>query len=205
LEPLPSPPLAPGRLYRLGWVIYLLMAVAGILWIGIRLDGPIPLSLFLDRGRWWLDLLVGVGSGLLLLGIWWGAERLFPLARQLGDQLAAALGPLTASEAFALALISGFSEELFFRGAVQGQWGWLPATVLFAVLHSGPGRAFRVWTLFAVLAGGLFGGLMLWRGNLLAPVVGHFLVNGVNLRRLASRAGDSARLAEGSDQSEEES
>ena len=204
MEPLSSTPMEPGRLYRLGWVIYLLMAVAGVLWIGFRVDGPIPLGLFVDRRGWWIDLLLGIGSGLLLLGIWWGAERIFPLARQLEEQLAAVLGPLTASEAFALAVISGLAEELFFRGAVQGSFGWLAATILFALLHTGPGRAFRLWTLFAVLAGALFGGLMAWRGNLLAPVVGHFLVNGVNLRRLASLAGDSGRLPPGSDPSEEE-
>lgn len=194
MQPLSSTPSQPGRLYRLGWVIYLLMAVAGILWIGFRLDGPIPLGLFLDRDGWWIDLLLGIGSGLLLLGLWWMGERVSPLARQLEEQLAAVLGPLTPAEAISLAVLSGFAEELFFRGAVQGQWGWLAATVLFAVLHTGPGSAFRVWTLFAVVAGGLFGGLMEWRGNLLAPVIGHFVVNGVNLRRLASRAFDSARL-----------
>jgi len=203
LEPQSSNPPAPGRLYRLGWVVYLLMAVAGILWIGFRVDGPIPAALFFDRRSWWLDLLLGAGSGLLLLGLWWTAERVSPLARRLEDQLAAVLGPLSGSEALGLALLSGFAEELFFRGAVQGQWGWLSGTLLFALLHTGPGKHFRVWTLFAVLAGGLFGGLMVWRGNLLAPMVGHFLVNGINLRRLASRAGDSARLAPGS-QSEEE-
>lgn len=194
MQPLSPTPSEPGRLYRLGWVAYLLMAVAGILWIGFRTDGPIPLGLFLDRDGWWLDLLLGIGSGLLLLGLWWAGERISPLARQLEEQLAAVLGPLTPAEAVALAVLSGFAEELFFRGAVQGQWGWLAATLLFAVLHTGPGRAFRVWTLFAVVAGGLFGALMEWRGNLLAPVVGHFLVNGVNLRRLASRAVDSVRL-----------
>lgn len=204
MPPLPSTPSQPGRLYRLGWVIYLLMAVAGILWIGLRLDGPIPLDLFLDRDGWWLDLLLGIGSGLLLLGLWRAGGRLSPHARQLEEQLAAVLGPLTAAEAVSLAVLSGFAEELFFRGAVQGQWGWLAATLLFAVLHTGPGSAFRAWTLFAVVAGGLFGGLMEWRGNLLAPVVGHFLVNGVNLRRLASRAVDSARLPPGRKQSEEE-
>jgi hypothetical protein len=60
--------------------------------------------------------------------------------------------------------------------------------VLFAVLHTGPGLSFRLWTAFAVVAGGLFGGLMLWRGNLLAPIVAHFLVNAVNLSRLAAEA-----------------
>ncbi len=194
MQPLSPTPPQPGRLYRLGWVIYLLMAVAGILWIGFRIDGPIPLSLFFDRGSWWIDLLLGIGSGLLLLGLWWMGERVSPLAKQLEEQLAAMLGPLTTAEAVSLAVLSGFAEELFFRGAVQGQWGLLAATVLFAVLHTGPGSAFRAWTLFAVVAGGLFGGLMEWRGNLLAPVIGHFVVNGVNLRRLASRAFDSARL-----------
>ena len=41
---------------------------------------------------------------------------------------------------------------------------------------------------------------MVWRGNLLGPVVGHFLVNAVNLRRLAGRRGtllDSRRARPG--------
>jgi membrane protease YdiL (CAAX protease family) len=184
LEP-PYPKPEPGRLYRLGWILYLMMAVAGILWIGIRERGPIPLGLFLDRRDWWLDALLGLGAGGLLLGLWRGAEEASPLARKLQEQLSAILGALTGSEAFALALLSGFAEELFFRGAIQGQWGWLPATVLFSLLHTGPGKHFRLWTVFAALAGALFGGLMLWRGNLLAPVLAHTLVNGVNLRRLA--------------------
>lgn len=196
MEPRSSHPPAPGQLYRFAWGLYLFLALAGILWIGAR-QGRIPLSLFVDGSHWWIDLGLGLGSGLLLLIFWWGAERMFPLARELEARLASALGPLTLSEAVALALLSGFAEELFFRGAVQGTLGWVAATLLFGLLHSGPGRAFRMWALFAVLAGGLFGGIMIWRGNLLGPVLGHFLVNAVNLRRLASRIGDSARLPEG--------
>ncbi len=45
---------------------------------------------------------------------------------------------------------------------------------------------------------------MAWRGNLLGPVLGHFLVNAVNLRRLAGRPRDSARLPEGEARNEEE-
>jgi uncharacterized protein len=201
----PSPaPLAPGRLYRFAWGLYLFLALAGVVWIGIQ-RGRIPLSLFLDTRRWWLDLGLGAGAGLLLLGLWSVAERIFPLARELEARLAQALGPLSGSEALALAVLSGFAEELFFRGAVQGSLGWVAATLLFGLLHSGPGKAFRLWTLFAILAGAVLGLLMVWRGNLLGPVVGHFLVNAVNLRRLASRAGDSARLAAGEAQTEKES
>lgn len=193
MEPLSPIPLEPGRLYRFAWALYLGLALAASLWIGLR-RGVIPLDLFFDARRWWLDLGLGIASGALLLAIWWGAGRVFALARDLEGQLALLLGSISTGEALALAVLSGFAEELFFRGAVQGAWGWLPASILFALLHSGPGRAFRFWTLFAGIAGALFGGLMAWRGNLLAPIVGHMLVNAVNLRRLAGPAGDSARL-----------
>ena len=109
------------------------------------------------------------------------------------ERLAELLGPIDLSEVVALALLSGFAEELFFRGAVQGSWGWLPATVLFALLHTGPGPAFRLWTLFAAVAGMVLAALMIWRGNLLAPVVAHGLLNGINLGRLVrSGKGGSA-------------
>ncbi len=179
------------------------LAVGGAVWIGLR-EGVIPLRLFFDLREWWLDLLLGAGAGLLLLGLWKGAERAFPLARELEDQLGEVLGPLGRSEVIALAMLSGFAEELFFRGAVQGTFGWLPATLLFALLHAGPGRAFRLWTLFALVAGLLFGGLMELRGNLLGPVVAHFLVNAVNLWRLVCR-GESGRLPRGSTEGEKES
>jgi membrane protease YdiL (CAAX protease family) len=195
----------PGRLYRLAWVLYLALAVGGALWIGLHRGGVIPLSLFFDTRTWWLDLLLGAGAALLLLGAWTGAEKAIPLARELDRQLIAALGPLQPAEVIGLALLSGFAEELFFRGAVQGAFGWLPATIAFAVLHSGPGKAFRLWTLFAAAAGLLFAGLMMWRGNLLAPMVGHFLVNAVNLGRLARGHGDSGRLARGQTENEKES
>jgi membrane protease YdiL (CAAX protease family) len=196
LEPRSPAPLAPGRLYRFAWGLYLVLALGGALWIGLR-HGVIPLSLFVDRHGWWIDLGVGLAAGLLLLGAWWGAERTFPLAKELEARLAEALGSITTSEAVALAALSGFAEELFFRGAVQGALGWMAGTALFGVLHSGPGKAFRLWTLFAFVAGALFGAIAVWRGNLLGPVVGHFLVNAVNLRRLAGRVEDSARLPAG--------
>ena len=200
MEPLSPTPQPPGRLYRFAWVLYLAIALAATLWIGLR-EGVIPLSLFLSTEDWWVDLGLGLAAGALLLAFWWGAERVFPLARELGEKLGVILGPVSTMDAIALALLSGFAEELFFRGAVQPAWGWAAATVLFAVLHSGPGPAFRFWTLFALVAGALLGGLMAWRGNLLGPIAGHVLVNAVNLRRLASRSSDSARLPGDSEQS----
>jgi membrane protease YdiL (CAAX protease family) len=171
------------RLYRLAWMFYLGLALAGSLWIGLR-RGPIPLRLFVDPSRWWLDAAVGAAAGLALLACWEALRRLLPAARGLEELLGQLLGGISAPQAIGLAALSGFAEELFFRGAVQGAVGWLAASLLFALLHSGPGRELRLWTLFALCAGLLFGALMLWRGNLLAPVLAHFVVNAVNLYRL---------------------
>ncbi|HVT59974.1 MAG TPA: CPBP family intramembrane glutamic endopeptidase [Thermoanaerobaculia bacterium] len=153
----------------------------------------IPLGLFVgtaSRWGWATDLAAGAAAGLLLIGLWEGMRRIAvfaELARRLESEMSEMLGGLAPAQALALSALSGFAEELFFRGAVQGSLGWLAAGILFALLHTGPGPAFRVWSLYAALAGALFGALMLWRGNLAAPIVAHFLVNAVNLRRLQRR------------------
>lgn len=182
-----SPP--PGQVYRLAWVLYLVLAIAGAIWVGAR-RGVIPLSLFLDVDTWYADLGLGVVSGLALLGLWEVGRRVFPLAQKLEDSIRKILASVDVSDAIALAILSGFAEELFFRGAVQGafeSYGWLWAAILFAILHTGSGKAFRVWTAFAFVAGVVLGLLMAWRGNLLASVVAHMVVNGVSLTRIALR------------------
>jgi hypothetical protein len=173
-------------MYRIAWWFYLLLAIAGAVWLGARL-GTIPLALFVARRGWPLDLLLGLASAALLVALWRGWRRFLPAARELESRLAGLLGELDSGDVVALALLSGFAEELFFRGAVQGAWGPAPATLLFALLHSGPGKAFRLWTLFAVVAGLLFAGLTLWRGNLLPAIVGHVAVNAVNLYDMGRR------------------
>ena len=173
-----------GQLYRIAWVFYLLLAVAAVVWIGWR-EGAIPLAIFLDRQRWWVDVGAGLAAGSLLLGGWELARQKVAQAHALERQIARLLGPLQPSEAVGLALLSGFAEELFFRGAMQSAWGWLPATLVFGLLHAGPGSAYRIWTAFALVAGLLLAGLMAWRGNITSAVVAHVLVNAVNLQRLS--------------------
>ena len=183
--PSPGPALEPPQVVRAAWIFYLLLGLGGVLWVGMR-EEVIPLALFVDPGGWWIDLALGVATGGALLAAWNLGIRRLAAARALEDRLREVIGALSSEEAILLAVLSGIAEELFFRGGVQGSWGWVWATLLFALLHSGPGSAFGLWTAFAAIAGGLFGGLMAWRGNLLAPVVAHVLVNAVNLRRLGA-------------------
>ena len=133
----------------------------------------------------WACVAATAAIGALLSGAWELARRRLPSARTVEHHFAEVLGPITVSEAIALAVLSAIAEEFFFRGAVQDAWGFLPAAALFALLHLGPGRELRLWTLFAALAGLVLGGLVVWRQSLLAPTVAHALVNGIGLSRLA--------------------
>jgi hypothetical protein len=182
---------AHSQLYAVAWVFYLALAVAGALWIGTR-EGVIAAGLFLDPGWWWLDVALGLGVAAAFAAVWWLARETLPAARRLDHLLAGVLGPLSRGELLALALLSGFAEELFFRGAVQGSWGPVWATAIFAVLHSGPGRDYRAWTLFAAVSGTVLAALVWWRGNLLAAMVAHAAYNAAGLWRLARLARDHA-------------
>jgi membrane protease YdiL (CAAX protease family) len=183
-------PEAAPRIYNLAWFFYLLLAVSAVVWIGMRRDGAIAGALFFDAGRWPLDVGLGLASGLVLIGLWELVGRRFASARRFEELVGALLGSLDPAQAIALALLSGFAEELFFRGAVQDAWGFWIASALFAALHTGRDRGLWLWTVFALIAGLLFGGLVLYTGNLLAAMIGHVTVNAVNLTRLARRGGD---------------
>lgn len=177
-------PLPHGALLRWSFWLYLALAVGGVLWLGIR-GGAISMALFLDDESWAFDAAMGLVGGAVLVGSWHAGRLALPGARALEASMARMIGPLTGAEIVTLSALSGLSEELFFRGAVQSHWGIVPATLVFALLHLGPGREYRLWTAFAVVAGAGLGLLMLWRGNLLAPVVAHVAVNLCGLTRLA--------------------
>jgi membrane protease YdiL (CAAX protease family) len=169
--------------YRVAWVFYLVVAAIAVVWIGAR-EGGIPLTLFVEPGSLIPDLLLGLLAAAALIGAWEVAMRVLPAARRLLWSLRRSLGPLRRQETIALAVISGFSEELFVRGAIQGAIGWLPAAVLFALFHKVPGERYGLWAGFALVAGLLFGALVVWRGALLAAIVAHVVVNAVGLERL---------------------
>lgn len=188
-----QPPAAPvdsprsaARLFRLAAAAYLVLALAGVFWIGLR-DGRVPLALLLDPQAWLRDLGKGLSSAAGLVLAWELARRASRAARTVETELAATLGRLSRSEQLGLALLSGFAEELFFRGAMLPAWGLLATTLAFGLLHVGPRLAYVTWTMFALLGGLLFGVLARDCGNLLAPICAHVAVNAVGLWRLGRR------------------
>jgi len=128
-----------------------------------------------------VGLVVVVGSELVTRLTGWGES----LARE----LAAGIGPISIPNALLLATASGLGEELFFRGALQPRVGLVIASLAFGAMHFVPRREMWPWTGFALVVGLSFGVLFEWTGSVIAPVVAHTVVNGINLPLLVRRYG----------------
>ncbi len=172
---------------RLGVValFYGSLAALGALWRWLaRGDGP-----WLAPGGGAAGCVAGTLAGLLTGGALVVVSREWTRSSRSGRVLRERFAPLVAGRApaplWGLALASGLGEEVFFRGALQPQVGWVAASLLFGLAHLSPGPGRLAWPLFATIGGLAFGALYEQTGTLLAPVVAHVLVNGLNLSWLA--------------------
>src|SRR5688572_4852498 len=95
--------------------------------------------------------LLGVVVGLGVVFVTRLCVHRFDWARGLHRDFRGLLGNLNARDIFVLAASSSIGEELLFRGALLPWIGLLPSTVVFALLHVGPGTRFLPWTASAFL------------------------------------------------------
>jgi membrane protease YdiL (CAAX protease family) len=180
----------------MGLVFYGALAAAAVVWRVGFYHEPIfllaaptqpPVEIF-----WVRDAVLGAAVAGILIGISDWMTRKTRWGEDLARAMAQALGRLSIPNAVLLAVASGTAEELFFRGALQPRAGLILSSLLFGCVHFVPRREFLPWTGFAIVAGFLFGGLFVWTGNLLAPIVAHIVVNAVNLPMLVRRYGPSS-------------
>ena len=136
------------------------------------------------------ELLLGASLGgvLGLVYVLWLSPLMTLLQRTFGDYVPAGelLPSLGASLVFffiANVLLAPWVEENLYRGYAVARLSrrFSPAQVLwitcalFGLLHWAGGFWYMLLT--AIVAGGLFGGLRLWRGNVLAPFGAHLALN----------------------------
>jgi hypothetical protein len=178
---------------RLVLGFYALMGGGAVVW-RLASDGVLPWAKAPGEAvlpiHWRIAAGLGAGAALVVLSRAWTARS--EAGRALAAELARVLGPLSTGRALAFAAASGLAEESLFRGALQPQVGGLAATLIFAAAHFVPAPKLRVWSLFALLAGAVFGALFAVTGDLLAPALAHALVNAVNLRWLGSPEGQAS-------------
>jgi uncharacterized protein len=110
----------------------------------------------------------------------------FTWAQSLSDWFADILGPITWKDALVLALLSGFAEEMLFRGALQPTLGLIPTTIIFGLCHWPPRKELRPWTILTMVLGFFFGVATLASGHLTAAIVAHFMINFINLTAIGN-------------------
>lgn len=126
---------------------------------------------------------------MLLLG-WWLFRSSWNWVQELRDLIETAVVPLfrraPAGTVFLVSLLAGVGEELLFRGVIQGglegvlgPWPALVlASLLFGVMHA----LTRAYFVIATLMGFYLGWIYMTTGNLLIPILIHFLYDWVVLR-----------------------
>lgn len=172
--------LRQSRIIRLETTLALALVTGAAAWSWARDLGV--LGLLRVNGT---DLMLGVLSASILClslpcftSAW--ASRVLLLREMKGvwDDLLTPFGKsLTLAEIAALAALSGISEEIFFRGAVQGEFGIIAGSLLFGVLHP-INLSYVIW---ASSVGAAFGLITQATGSLLPAIICH---SGYNLAAL---------------------
>lgn len=160
------------KIYKLV-LFYLALSVIGILWIRW---GNLEVGFMGTRG-----ILFAICIGFLVFALSNTVTQKFRWAQKLEDLMAEILTPMSLPTILAIAFVSAVGEEIFFRGAVQNQFGYIAASLLFGLVHFPVQKTLIPWTIAATAMGFVLGGLYLYAGNLLAPMTLHFVINGLNL------------------------
>ena len=165
------------RFVRFAALFYGSLAVVAAVWCGLRGFDVRPLGESPAA-----SLLLGALTAVCTVSLGLLAYRLLPPLRSISEELAPRLVDGTDSTSLVLvSVFSGAGEEPFFRGAVQQEFGLVVASLLFGFAHIGPDRRYLAWTVWAVLAGFVFGVVYDLSGGLLAPVLAHCAHNAVTL------------------------
>jgi len=157
------------RFVRFTALFYGSLVVVAAVWCGLR---GFEVSLWGESGV--ASLLLGVLTAACTISLGLLAYRLLPVLRSISQELAPHLvDGARARELVLVSIFSGVGEEAFFRGAVLQEFGLVISSLLFGLAHIGPDRRYLVWTVWAVLAGFVFGVIFEVSGGLLAPIVAH--------------------------------
>lgn len=138
----------------------------------------------IDWGRAVLGLGAACAIGAAVVALSRNFAQRTAWGRALHGELRAVLGPLTSWQILLLSLLSGFGEEILFRGVIQPRLGLWIAALMFGALHFPYRRLLLPWSAFALIMGVVMGLLTAGSGTLWPAVVLHFFINYFNLHDL---------------------
>jgi len=177
---------SPTPITKFALVVYIPLGLVALAWAwldGNRLPWSLDASWLSESYpvRLALSLALGFALALVVIAATPALVKRTTWARELHAELKEIIAPLSSTEITLLAVASGLSEELFFRGALQPVLGLLLTSVLFGALHVGPKKVFFAWTFWAFVMGLLLGSIFELTGVLWGPVLAHVGINQRNM------------------------
>ena len=187
VPPSPEEPADQGDVRWLVRMALIFYGIVALFALGYALFSGSIGSLFGEKMPNVGNLLGGIGVGVAIVALTRVGVRTWPAIERAAREFSQMLGPLRRGDAVILAVLSGFAEELLFRGALWSSLGLLGTTCLFALVHVIPKRALWGYPLFALLAGLLLGLLREGTGSVIPPMLAHIVVNAINLHWIGAR------------------
>jgi membrane protease YdiL (CAAX protease family) len=153
---------------RLEFLLSAALIVSSLTWAWLR-DLPLPEQL--------IPTAANVTGGMLAGALLWGTIpivlRAPTMRRVWNETLLPFSAGLATRDVVAIALLSGLTEELFFRGVLIPEIGVGLSSLCFGALHA----LCAVYFAWATLVGAAFGALALAGGSLVPPIVAHATYN----------------------------
>ena len=156
-----------------------ILLIISMVWICILPKDNVSVYLKFDLKALGEGVLTGIGLATAGYGFYKLSQKvksLSDIAELFEKVLAPMFTNLKITDAIALSLVSGFSEEVFFRGLLLPKLGIILSSISFGLLHM-PGKKFWIYTLWATLSGALFGWLFLLSHSLWLPISAHAVNN----------------------------
>jgi uncharacterized protein len=155
--------------------------IAVVLLVIVRCGEGRPFSsIGLGTVRWWKSILWGLVIAVICFGV---AGVLIALTGYNGGEAGKALGKLPLWLITLIVIRAGAVEELCYRGyAIErlqtlGLPGWLSAAIPLAIFGVGHWTGGWANIVIALALGGILAVFYLWRRDLAANMIGHFLVD----------------------------
>lgn len=170
-----------------GKILFLIIVVVEILAIALAIIlGFIFKLSILDLFKFSSkDILIGIVATILLILInllfIFVLPRYIKLLRPLKEAYEEVCGmvyDLNIFLALPIAIISGFAEELLFRGVIQQLLGIIIASIIFGICHIGNKKTLP-YGIYTIFIGFYLGYLFIYTGNLLAPIIVHTINNAI--------------------------
>ena len=108
------------------------------------------------------------------------AKKFKAIVELFEDVLSPAFSSLKLRDVVILSMISGFSEEIFFRGLLFTHFGIIVSSLAFGILHM-PGFKFWIYAVWAAHSGALFCFFLSISGSLWLPVIAHVINNMIGM------------------------